>query len=291
MKDFMSEKNLHRCQVCDGVSGYDMMYVVNGYPVLRCLSCGVGRVSIEEFSPHDYYDEGYFKGKHAESYKDYLGSKDVITREFQKTLDYIKRYSSSSGRLLEIGCAYGLFLQCAKASYEVHGVEVVKEAAQYCRDSGLNNVKHGEIDRQYIDSIGDLDIVAMLDVIEHIDNVAEVIELISSKLKIGGTLIVTTGDWASIFARFTGKGWRLMAPPFHLWYFTPKSLEALGRKYGLEVISIGHPWKIVPLELIIHQALFMMGISSKFNLPKWLRFFGLPANLYDSMRVVFRKIS
>ena len=131
----------------------------------------------------------------------------------------------------------------------------------------------------------------MLDVIEHIDNVTETIEMIAKNLRPGGSLIITTGDWSSLVARITGKRWRLMAPPLHLWYFTPDSLKKLGQRFGLKLISNTYPWKIVPLELILQQALTMLGINVKVSLPKIFKTLGIPVSLNDAMRMTFRKVA
>ena len=155
----------------------------------------------------------------------------------------------------------------------------------------MTNVKHGVLTKDDLEKMGTLDVAIMLDVIEHIDNVAETVEIIATHLRPGGSFIVTTGDWNSMVARLTGPRWRLMAPPLHLWYFTPSSLEKLGQRFGLEVVSCSHPWKIVPLELILHQAITMMGITSTLSLPKPLKALGLPASLHDVIRIVFRKVA
>lgn len=279
------------CQICGVLSHRNAVYVVNGYPIYKCEACGVGRADIDDFDPRNYYDDGYFTGKYENSYTDYIGSKEILSREFAKTVEFIRSVGPANGNLLEVGCAYGLFLQEAKPYYDVHGVELVQEAATYCHSLGLTNVKHGVLTKDYLDKIGTLDVAIMLDVIEHIDNVAEVVEIIATHLRPGGSFILTTGDWSSLVARLTGPKWRLMAPPLHLWYFTPRSLEKLGQRFDLEVVSCNHPWKIVPLELILHQAKTMLGITSNFTLPKPLKALGLPASLHDAMRIVFRKIA
>ena len=279
------------CQIC-GVTGLQrIVYVVNEYPIRRCGSCGVGRVDIDNFDPHRYYDNGYFNGKYENSYTNYIGSKEILSREFATTLQFVRKAGPAEGKLLEIGCAYGLFLQQAKSHYDVHGIEIVQEAVAYCHSLGLANVKCGLPKKDEFEKIGILDVAVMLDVIEHIDNVAETIEGIATNLRPGGSFIVTTGDWNSIVARLTGPRWRLMAPPLHLWYFTPGSLKKLGQRFGLQVVSCTHPWKIVPLELILHQARVMLGITSQFSLPKPLKGLGFPATLHDAMRIVFRKVS
>jgi len=280
-----------RCQICDIKSSHSVVYTVQGYPICKCSGCGVGRVEVESFDPLYYYDNGYFTGKYEHSYTDYIGSKEILSQEFSKTVDYIRSVGPTEGTLLEVGCAYGLFLQQAKKHYDVHGVELVEEAASYCQSSGLTNVKHGMLTKGDLEKIGVLDVAVMLDVIEHIDNVTETIEIITKHLRPGGSFIITTGDWSSLIARVIGSKWRLMAPPLHLWYFTPKSLEALGMRFGLELVSYDYPWKIVPIELILQQAFTMLGIKTKLSLPKMFKKLGFPVSLHDAMRMTFRKIS
>lgn len=279
----------YHCQICNAVTPRNVVYVVSGYPICKCENCGVGRVDISSFNPHEYYDNGYFTGKYEHSYTDYIGSKDAISREFARTLAFIRSMGPSEGSLIEIGCAYGLFLQQARQYYNVHGVELVQEAVAYCHSHGLTSVKHGTLTKNDLEKIGSLDVAVMLDVIEHIDNICETIEMIAMHLRPGGSLVITTGDWSSLVARLAGPKWRLMAPPLHLWYFTPHGLQKMGQQFGLELVSCSHPWKIVPLDLILHQAQIMMGVSPVISLPNYTKGLGLPANLFDTMRLVFRK--
>ena len=279
------------CSVCNAVCLQTVVYTVQGYPISKCAECGVGRANVEGFNPYNYYDNGYFTGKNEHSYTDYIGSKEVLNQEFAKTVEFVRGVGPNQGKLLEVGCAYGLFLQQAKQHYDVHGVELVEEAATYCQSNGLTNVKHGVLTKGDLEKIGTLDVAIMLDVIEHIDNVTETVEMIANQLRPGGSFIITTGDWSSFFARMTGKRWRLMTPPGHLWYFTPNSLEKLGQRFGLELILTSYPWKIVPFELILQQALTMLGINVQVSLPKVFKTLGLPASLNDAMRMTFRKIA
>ena len=99
--------------------------------------------------------------------------------------------------------------------------------------------------------------------------------------------MITTGDFASRYARLAGAHWRLMTPPQHLWYFTPASVERLAQSLDLHLEAVAHPWKIVPTSLILFQISRMLGIRSR-GLPAASRL-GLPVNLFDAMRVVLRK--
>ena len=74
-------------------------------------------------------------GGHADGYADYLGAEPVLRREFARTVDFIRRYCRR-GRLLDVGCAYGFFLQEAKPFFDVLGIELAEDAAAHGRQVG-----------------------------------------------------------------------------------------------------------------------------------------------------------
>jgi hypothetical protein len=78
-----------------------------------------------------------------------------------------------------------------------------------------------------------------------------------------------------------------MTPPQHLWYFTLASMEHLARRLDLHLESSGHPWKVVPMSLVLFQIGRMLGMRPAS--PPAASRLGLPVNLFDAMRVVLRK--
>jgi SAM-dependent methyltransferase len=188
--------------------------------------------------------------------------------------------------LLEIGCAYGFFLQEARRHFDVSGIELAEDAAAYCRRSGLN-VLQGDANEDKFRRLGTTDAIVLLDVIEHLPNPRETIELCSHYLSPGGVLLLTTGDFGSIVARVAGAKWRLMTPPQHLWFFTRESIRRFSENAGLEFVSYDHPWKLVPLSLIIFQLARILGMQPT-RRPQASNV-GIPVNLFDAMRVVLRK--
>lgn len=253
---------------------------------MRCPSCGVGRTAVEDFQPEKFYNESYFSGEIG-AYPDYLGAGDVLRAEFRRQCEFLRRHLPS-GKLLEVGCAYGFFLQEARRHFEVFGIEMSEAAVRHCHSSGLAQVLQGGSDPTWLATNGPFDALVMLDVIEHLDNVAETMELLLGHLRPGGVLLLTTGDWDSMLARCLGASWRLMSPPLHLWYFTPTSLRILLGRFGCRQENISRPWKRVPMDLIVRQAASMLHLPRP-ALPPALSGLGLPANLFDAMRVVFRK--
>ena len=273
------------CPSCGRDTVHDFRFKKNGSDIHQCANCGLGRAEVANFDPDHYYTADYFEGARSDGYADYLGTESVLRREFAKTVEFVRRFRSS-GRLLELGCAYGFFLQEAQKHYVTMGVELAASAAEHCRRKGLK-VLHGSIEHSVLDQVGHQDVIVMLDVIEHLPDPLAALELCADHLDPGGIVVITTGDFGSLAAKITGKAWRLMTPPQHLWYFTTKSMSKLAARTGLLVEQVDHPWKLVPASLILFQLRRMTGLSS--SRPSGGSSFGVPVNLFDAMRVVLRK--
>jgi len=243
----------------------------------------LGRAATQDFDPEQYYTESYFSGQQGDGYADYRGAEPVLRREFAGSVQFIRRFVSQ-GRLLELGCAYGFFLKEAQGYFDVAGIELSQDAASFARGSGLN-VLSGVADENNIRKIGPFDVIVLFDVIEHLPDPRTTLALCSRQLRPGGIMVITTGDFASFFATLMGSKWRLMTPPQHLWFFTKNSLCRLAKLTGLICEYADHPWKFIPLSLIIFQLRRMLGLPRRTTKAQM----GIPLNLFDAMRVVLRK--
>lgn len=273
------------CAACGREQPVRDRFVVNGCPIRQCLSCGLGYAEPGGFEPTDYYTANYFNGGHSDGYADYLGAEPVLRREFARTVAFIRSHVAT-GRLLDIGCAYGFFLQEAKPYYEVSGIELAEDAAAHCRATGLD-VHSGVADEATMARLGPFDVVTLLDVIEHLPEPQQVLSLAARHLKPGGIVTITTGDFGSLTARLMGPKWRLMTPPQHLWFFTRDSIREMGGRCGLTLTHFSHPGKVVPLSLIEFQLRRMLGLRA--TPAANASGVGIPINLFDAMRVVLRK--
>src|SRR4051812_27266002 len=124
------------CPACHQATAHRLLYSKHGCDILRCTDCGLGRAQASGFDPGSYYTGDYFSGGHPDGYADYRGAEPVLRREFAHTVDFIRKYRDG-GRLLDVGCAYGFFLQEARPFYEVAGVGVGGGAAPHGRGEGL----------------------------------------------------------------------------------------------------------------------------------------------------------
>ncbi len=275
------------CLACDRPTEQNFLWEKSGSGVFRCTECGLGSATKGGFDPETYYTADFFNGNTEGGYPDYITSEKVLRAEFRTLVERVRQVVQS-GTLIEIGAAYGFFLLEAKDHYQVHGVEIADEAAEFARERGLD-VRTGGLTRSILEEIGPIDVAVMLDVIEHLEDPKAALELCSEFLRPGGAVILTTPDFASALARITGKSWRNMTPPQHLWYFTCDSITRMAAAAGLEVHQISHPWKRVPISLIVQ----LIGRYTGLELPRsaltLLSKVGLPVNLFDAMRIVLRK--
>jgi SAM-dependent methyltransferase len=274
------------CPACSEETSHSRLFTVNKCEIVQCRTCGLGRTLAPGFQPDSYYTKSYFNGSIADGYADYEGSGPILLREFGKVVHEIEKFVPAGGHVLEVGCAYGFFLKAARTRFEVTGIEIADSAVQSCRLDGLR-VYHGVVSGPLLASIGQVDAVVLLDVIEHLPDPEDDLRLLTRALRPGGVMIVSTGDFASVLARYMGPKWRLMTPPQHLWYFTPVSLRKLAKRVGLETLDISYPWKLVPMGLVIFQLKRMLGLrtqNSTSNANAY-RSLCIPLNLFDAMRV------
>jgi SAM-dependent methyltransferase len=144
-------------------------------------------------------------------------------------------------------------------------------------------------DEATLRQFGHMDVIVLLDVIEHLPDPRETLALCHRQLNPGGIVVITTGDFGSPLARLAGVRWRLMTPPQHLWFFTQESMRRMSHGLGFSMEHADHPWKIVPASLIVFQLRRMLGMRSA-GMTSAGRV-GIPVNLFDAMRVVLRKAS
>jgi 2-polyprenyl-3-methyl-5-hydroxy-6-metoxy-1,4-benzoquinol methylase len=268
------------CPSCGQPTSHRLCYLKWGYPIYSCSECGLGSTSLEsDVELSTIYDQSYFQGGRADGYADYAASAPVLRREFRRLIELTLRPRVSEGALLEVGCAYGYLLEEASSFYRCQGVELSSAALEVCREKGLEVVS----DMEDLDSGNLFDITVMLDVIEHLPAPGQTLEQIRARMRPGGLLVLTTGDWGSLLARVMGRNWRLMTPPQHLWFFTAHSLRLLLHRSGFQVESIEHPWKIVPLDLVLYQVTRRLGLPGV--TAAWMTRVGLPLNLFDALRV------
>jgi SAM-dependent methyltransferase len=239
-----------------------------------------------------YYQEDYFKGR---EYVDYLADKPAQQKTLRNHLRVVRRHVRPGGRLLEIGCAYGFFLELIQQEYPGSvGVDVSAAGIAHARALGLQ-AEEGDLLGLRLDQL--FDGVCLWDTIEHLPNPREVIQSSTGLLKPDGHLFLTTGDFGAMLPRLQGLKWRQIHPPTHLFYFTRHSFRVLCQRVGLEVIRFS--------TVTVHRRLgsvfqslenfygrSLTGRVASFALraaPRGILNWNFPLNLGDTLSLVARK--
>lgn len=275
------------CSLCGSIE-YVLKFYKNDFQIVKCIKCGLVKTILpEDLDLGLIYDEDYFQGGQSDGYADYIGSEKIIKKEFNRILQVILKLvePGSDNHLLEIGCAYGFFLDLAKDHFKCSGIEISTHASENARKI-CKNVICGTPDRETMNAIGKFNIVVMLDVIEHLPNLSDTLKAISDILPERGIVVLTTGNIESLFSRISGKYWRLMTPPQHVTFFSRNSITKLFEKYGLNILELSVPVKFVPIGLVLYQLTRIINIRLPKLLFKLLDKVFLPINLFDTMRVI-----
>lgn len=143
-----------------------------------------------------------------------------------------------SGRLLDIGCATGFFLNGMRkqGDWELHGVEVNPYAAQIAREKHNLQVRIGTLrESSYSDSY--FDAVTMWDVLEHLHDPLANLEEIARILAPDGILIIRVPNLDSWDARIFKHNWAGFDSPRHLYVFSPRTLDQLLDRAGFDIIG------------------------------------------------------
>jgi SAM-dependent methyltransferase len=279
----MTEGSCEACQRQPGGAGRRVVWVKNGYRILRCDHCGLLATEVPDgFDPAVIYTQEYFQGGVSDGYYDYLGSDALLAREHAHRLALVRSYVPA-GKLLEIGCASGGFLAAAREHFAVQGIDVSAFAVDAARQRGLD-VAVGSLEECRI-LAPPYDAVVAFDTVEHLPRPHRTLGEVLSLLRPGGCLVLTTGDAHSLLARLAGRSWRLLTPPQHLWFFDAHTMETLLTGLGFEVLAVRYRSRHVPLSLAWHQ-LFRGRVRP---LPAAIGRRVLRLNLFDTMTVVARR--
>ena len=259
-----------------------------------CRSCGMMTVT-QDFDPatlRSYYGADYFLGA---EYADYLGDRAVHEKTLAGHLRRLRRYVATGGRVLEIGCAHGFFLEMIQPIYpESMGLDISEAAVAHARSRGMD-VRAGDLLETEFNT--SFDAVCLWDTIEHLSRPYAVVRRAADLLKPGGFLFLTTGDFGAWLPRLRGLKWRQIHPPTHLFYFTRPSLRQLCNRAGLEIVH----FDTVTIYRRLRSALQTLerfhsssagGRLARMGLrllPAGVLNWGIPLNLLDTLCLVARK--
>jgi SAM-dependent methyltransferase len=264
------------------------------YPgILRCGACEYVfadmRLTDEEL--FELYNEEFFTGA---EFSDYASDVKFFRKNFQLRFRELKKFLSPARhkKLLEIGSAYGFFLDVVRDEFRsVQGIDITDAGVRFAREElKLDVVQADFLAHDY--GAQKFDVVCMWDTIEHLREPHRYVEKIARHTEPGALLALTTADIDSFNAKLRKDKWRMIHPPTHLHYFSTSTIARLLDAHGFDVVynrycgfyrSIGNmAYNILVLRQqkpALYRPLERLGVGG----------LGFYLNLYDIMYVIARR--
>ncbi len=214
-----------RCYIC-GSSRLTPKFEVNGFHIVRCADCSLQfvqeQLSQEELSR--YYEKEDIADNFV--YND-PANLPHLNYYFYALRDLITTHITS-GRVLDVGCSSGSFLDVMDG-WERHGIEFAGGYAAKAIAKYGPNIHTGTLD-DYVCEDDYFDVIALQDVFDHVRDPLATLRACHRLLKPNGLIIIKVHNISCLYARITGSRFYALLPPFHLSYFNKHSLrEALSR--------------------------------------------------------------
>ncbi|KWT90533.1 class I SAM-dependent methyltransferase [Candidatus Magnetominusculus xianensis] len=223
-------KNKALCKICGSETDDLIISSIAGefdtYDVFYCRGCAVGITTpvptAEELKK--LYTVGSYREKTGKRFIPFVENFILYFRHKRK--NRIKKYIKT-GRILDIGCGRGLFLNVMKEDgWEVAGVEFDEAAASNAASYYGIEVISGE-PQTWRFAPASFDVITLNHVLEHIPNPKELIQACHRLLKSSGLLIIAVPNLDGIQSKAGRKNWFHLDVPYHLYHFSDKGISSL----------------------------------------------------------------
>jgi SAM-dependent methyltransferase len=219
------------------VEGCDRLHDIPGqFTVLCCKRCGLKRTSprptaqtIGAYYPADY---GPYRAPEAAPPRPLRGVKGWLVEVLGLNARALPPVAP--GRMLEIGCASGAYMETARLQgWAVQGIEYSDAAADVARARGFA-VETGSVETAR-GPAEPVDLVAAWMVIEHLHDPIAALKKIRRWVRPDGYLIASVPDSGGWLMSLFGTYRYDLHLPNHLFHFTPQTLARIFAECGWRV--------------------------------------------------------
>jgi len=219
------------CLLCGAPPPPAPAYTFAPYGVVRCPGCDLFYLSPrlnEAEMVAAYREASYFEGGAGPGYSSYLAQEPTLRRTFRRLLGGMQRRGMTGGRLLEIGCAYGFFLDEAKPYFRYRagtefseaGAAIARTRADTVYVGGLEVIPHATPAESF-------DAIVLIHTIEHVYDPVALLEGLMRHLSPGGWIVLATPEMGALWRPLLGRRWPFFKAPEHVAFYTARTLSAL----------------------------------------------------------------
>ncbi len=253
----------------------DVNYGVTGN-LYECSSCSF--VQCTDFTnSNDFYE--------SMTDNDYEVGREARKKEMRHILNFAERTVGSILNVLDIGAGSGIFVEVAgQSGYQAIGIEPSKSLVRIAEENNLE-VKLGTLPSSKI--TGKFDLIALIDVIEHVNEPSKLIGSLEEYLNDQGSILISTPDVASKFARLMKWRWWHYRVA-HIGYFSLHTLDLLMFNNGYRNVARSRPVWYFNADYILKRISLVL---TKRNFTfRALHRFKVRLNLHDSILCIYKKM-
>ncbi len=234
----------NECPVCGGSELRPVFavrdHLVTGevFNLVGCQSCETRLISP---APDETEMQLYYRSKeyisHSDTRRGLINIAYGLARPIMlwRKRRLVERLSGlGAGRLLDVGCGTGAFLNTMRGSgWEVAGMdssETAREAVR--RHTGLEAFTDDEFFKQEMKLF---DVITLWHVLEHLHRLESYLNRIKELLKPGGTLFIAVPNYDSLDGDAYQSMWAAYDAPRHLYHFTPRSMARLTERFTFKI--------------------------------------------------------
>jgi 2-polyprenyl-3-methyl-5-hydroxy-6-metoxy-1,4-benzoquinol methylase len=228
-------------------------------------------------------------------YRDYVAARELKHEHFRhRLLEFGGRFPPP-GRLLDLGCSCGYFLDVAlERGYDAYGVEFSEEAIAAAQPGTRERIRRGNVNEAEHDHPARYDVVCAFDIIEHVEDPVTFLEEIADALVPGGGVVLSTPDTGHVLRYVMGKRWPMLQPMQHTTLMSRLGLRIALERAGFHEAVVTTARKTLTLEYLVEQvrdhnpALHAAYALTRRMVPGAVRTYPLRINIGEQMAVAVK---
>ncbi len=259
------DEKLERCKLCGSSNIRFYHKDFRGNEIYKCDDCGV------QFMNPQYTDE-FLADYYSHYTKEEPEWDEPLSYGHNFYLSLLEKYIPQKGALLDIGCGKGHLLnQAKKRGWEVFGFDVDCNSVEHFSKKLNIKIFCGDFEKINWDG-KNFDLISMHHVFEHLKDPMAYLKIINSLLRREGILFIVLPNIKSLSSRikFRLEKWGIRKKhvgkyydtSHHLFYYEPKTLKALLKNQGYEILHIRSGHKVRPNQSMLKRK-FLRNVTEK----------------------------